>query len=508
MAINSLNNTMVRLSGVSSGLDTDLIIDSMLQLNQARVDKQNQSTTKLEWKADALREVNALIRAFRESNLSVLSASGNMLSAAAYNTFAVTMLTPTNAVTVSAGSQASAGALTIGSISQLAAAANIKSMGAFTGAVLSYDTKLSALEVQNAFEFDEGEISFSINGIVFTFDEKATLGDLLNAVNASDAGVRMTYSSLTKGFAVTAKNTGSTSTVDIVNSKGNAFASANSAFGIAEGTVTGQDVVLMIEGIEVTRPSNSFTIDGITYALKTTSDTAITFTVDQNLDATVDKIAAFIDAYNTLIGKLQGMIDQKAYRTYPPLTGAQKAQMSEAEIKLWEDYAKSGLLRGDANISGLLSTARNAFIEAVEGIGLSASDIGLTTGAFLDKGKIIVDKQKLRSALEDNPEAVKSLFVKTTSSGDSSELYAGSGLVVRISNALLSYTQSATSHTLLSLDKQISDSKKRTDDLMTRMTAKESALWKRFTAMEKALSVLNSQSSWLSALTTSWSNNK
>jgi len=215
MAINSLNNTMVRLSGVSSGLDTDLIIGSMLQLNQARLDKQNQSTTKLEWKADALREVNALIRAFRESSLSVLSASDNMLSAAAYNTFAVTMLTPTNAVTVSAGSQASAGALTIGSISQLAAAANVKSVGAFTGAVLSYDTKLSALEMQNAFEFDEGEISFSINGIVFTLDEEATLGDLLNAVNASDAGVRMTYSSLTKGFAVTAKNTGSTSTVDI-----------------------------------------------------------------------------------------------------------------------------------------------------------------------------------------------------------------------------------------------------------------------------------------------------
>ena len=143
MSINSLNRTILRLSGVSSGLDTDGIVSSMLQLNQAKVDKQLQTTTKLEWKATALREVNSLIRNFRESNMSVLNGASNMLSSAAYNTYAVTMLTSTNAVTVSAGSSANAGALTINSISQLAKEASVKSADAFTGASISYSTKLS-----------------------------------------------------------------------------------------------------------------------------------------------------------------------------------------------------------------------------------------------------------------------------------------------------------------------------------------------------------------------------
>ena len=65
MSMNSINSSMLRLTGLQSGLDTDLIVQNMLQLNQTRIDKQNQMTTKLSWKADALREINSTIRSFR-----------------------------------------------------------------------------------------------------------------------------------------------------------------------------------------------------------------------------------------------------------------------------------------------------------------------------------------------------------------------------------------------------------------------------------------------------------
>lgn len=507
MSINSLNSSMVRLSGMSSGLDTDAIVSSILTVAKAKLDKQSQTTIKLEWKADALREVNSLLRTFRESNLSVLNASSNMLSSAAYNTYAVTMLSSTNAVTVSAGSNANAGVLTINNISKLASSATLKSQDAFKGDSMKLDTALKELNMTNKFTFDdEGILSFSINGETFEFNEDASLNHVLNAVNTSGAGVRMSYSSLTKGFTIIEKTTGSASTIEIENLKGNAFAenAEDSAFGIATGIEPGKDAILTIENRPVTKSSNTFTIDGITYTLNAETNTEVSFSVNRDVSATVDKIASFVDSYNKLIDKLQGLTDEKTYRNYPPLTDEQKTTLNETEIKLWEEKAKSGLLRSDSSITSLLSTIRSAFFSAVEGTGMSPSQLGLSTGAYYEKGKITVDKDKLRTAIENNPDAVRDVFIKTSSSSDKSEAFKESGLIVRISNALLNYTSQATSNTLTGIDKQISDSKKAVDALNQKMATKESALWRKFTAMEKALSTLNSQSGWLSTLTSSW----
>ena len=138
-------NTL-RISGLSSGLDTDSIVKSMLTTMQAKVDRQSQTTTKLEWKAEALRSINSTIKAFRESNLSVLNSGSNMLSSSTYNAYSVAMLTTTSAVTVSAGSSASAGKMTINSISQLATAASVKSAGVFTGETMNKIGRASCRE--------------------------------------------------------------------------------------------------------------------------------------------------------------------------------------------------------------------------------------------------------------------------------------------------------------------------------------------------------------------------
>ena len=147
----------LRLSGMSSGIDTESVVKSMLLTMQAKVDKQNQTTTKLEWKADALREINALIKSFRESNMSVLNSGSNMLSSSAYNAFSVSMLTSTSAVSVSAGSSANTGQMTINSITQLAASAVMTgAANAFNGGSMNTSTKLADLELTNALEFEDG----------------------------------------------------------------------------------------------------------------------------------------------------------------------------------------------------------------------------------------------------------------------------------------------------------------------------------------------------------------
>ncbi len=486
----------LRMSGLSSGVDTESLVKGMLSVYQAKIDKQQQSNIKLSWTADAYREVNTLIRNFRSKYMSVLSGS-NMLSSSAYSDYSVKMLSSSSAVSVSAAHTANEGTYTINSITQLAESAAPSSKDVFTGTSYSSGTKLSELQLSNAFEFVDGELSFSINGKTFAFTQDSTIGELINEVNISGAGVKMSFSSLTKGFTIKAASTGSDSKVEIVNIAGNAFAETDSAFGISEGTHLGKDAILKINDCDVVRSTNSFTIDGITYNLTGKTNEPVTFTVNRNIEDTVDRIKGFVTAYNELVDSLQTKVGEKVYRGFPPLSDTQREAMNDKEIELWEEKAKSGMLRGDPYISSLLSSLRSALYTTVEGTGMSLSDIGLNTGIYSDGAKITIDENKLRSAIAADPEKVKSLFM--LNGADSS----GQGLVTRMSNALLSYTKQTTNIALDKLEDRISDSKDKMKALQSKLDDRERVLWKRFSAMETAMSKLNGMSSWLASFTSS-----
>jgi flagellar hook-associated protein 2 len=63
--MSSINGTTLRLTGMSSGLDTDSIVKSLLEVDQFKVDKQFRLTKKLEWTGNAYRAVNTTIKNFR-----------------------------------------------------------------------------------------------------------------------------------------------------------------------------------------------------------------------------------------------------------------------------------------------------------------------------------------------------------------------------------------------------------------------------------------------------------
>ncbi len=509
-----------RVTGLASGMDTDSVVKSMLATYQAKLDKQNQATTKMQWKADALRSVNSLIKAFRDNNIST-GKSTNMYDPANYSAFDVTMLTTTNAVTVKAGSGATEGKVTINRITQLAEAAKLSSEDVFSTEI-NMNTALKDLSFKTELDFEPNgevnEVKFSINGVDFTFADDTLLNDMMSQINASDAGVKISYSSLKDGFTITSKTTGRASEIKIENKAGNMFSYVDAeghtvagAIGIEQQTKNGQDAKLKIDGYDVVKSSNTFTIDGITYTLNNEyepvdeNDMGISFTVTKNVDAIVDKISKFVDSYNELVGKLQDMIGEDVYRAYTPLTDAQKEEMSDSDVEKWEEKAKSGMLRNDAGIEGLLATVRKALYTTVEGTGMKLSDIGLATGAYYDGAKITLNKDKLRTALETNPDAVTSLFTKSSKSADANTKFNESGFVARVSTALLSYTDRATDVSLAALEDSISDSKDTVDTLEEKMSAKSEALYLKFSAMEAALAKLNSQSSWLAQMFSSGS---
>ena len=327
MSINSLS-TSSRIVGMSSGMDTESLVKAMLAYSQARVDKQFQKKTTLEWKRDAYRDVNTQLRNFRQGFLSTQTPQSNMLSNAAYRIYKTSLLTDTKAVTVSAGDKAAVGTVTINKITSLASSAKTQSSEVIMDpATASLGTKLGELEFTTGLVFEDDEIAFSINGREFTFTKDNTLSDVISKVNSdSAAGVQMSFRSLTTGLTITSRAMGASSAVEIENIKGNAFSTEDvaGAFAISEGTYYGTNAKLTIDNVAVERESNSFTIDGITYSLKDVSTSAISFSVEQDIDATVDKVKAFVTAYNELVDKLQTKLNEQVKFGYDPLTDEQR----------------------------------------------------------------------------------------------------------------------------------------------------------------------------------------
>ena len=135
----------------------------------------------------------------------------------------------------------------------------------------------------------------------------------------------------------------------------------------------------------------------------------------------VKRITDFVDLYNETIAEINGKLMEPYYRDFPPLTDKQKEAMSEREIELWEEKAKSGMLRNDTMLSGILSRCVWPF--RLRGGGNrgeynSLHTIGITTGLWHERGNLHVNETKLREALAKDPESVMALFGQKSESGE------------------------------------------------------------------------------------------
>lgn len=383
-----------------------------------------------------------------------------------------------------------------------------------------------ARELKVPFTFDAtGEIAFTINGKKFTFDKDDTLDDMMNTINKDkDVKVTMKYDENTDQFVITAKDTGAGKTIDIGDTAGNFISK------VLTDRTEGQDAIVEIDGQRLVRSSNSITQDGITYNLKAKTTTDATVSVSQNGDGTYAKIDNFIKDYNALIKKLNDKVAESHDRDYTPLTDEQTSTMSEKDIENWNKKAQTGLLQNDSVVKNLLYNMRSALTSSVQGQMANLAQIGISTGAYSEKGELHIDPDKLKNAIANDPQGVMNLFTKK------SESYPGTltvrtldnqqrsirtkeeGLAYRLYDIIqdnLGMVRDANGHKGLLLEKAGSPGDavdttsflaKDMDKLTSRIAAEKKRLdnlrnryYAQFTNMETALEKLASQSSILSS---------
>lgn len=369
-------------------------------------------------------------------------------------------------------------------------------------------------------------IQFTYNGTSYTVDVNTTdkISDVINNINLKTGGkVTGSFNQLSNKFTIQSATTGSSNSIQIT--------SDFSPLGLANGTSdTGEDALVYITepggtSTAVSKSSNSFAIDGISYNLNKKQDT--TFTVTQDADKVYDKINDFITKYNTIIDKIQTKLSEKKNKDYKPLTDSQKSSMSTSDITSWETKAKEGILRNDDNLSQLLTSLRSSFTGAVKGNTLNfgkygTNAIGIDTSDDQSNGgkMYIADKTKLLDVIKNHSDQLQQLFCNTSTNTDATQKFNEQGIFSRVksifesnvgmvgttynSSILTKYAnfQDDYSVTGSSGTNTLPDQIYRQQQIITELNQKyqtqQEAYYKQFSTLETTLNSLNTQQSWLS----------
>lgn len=224
-------------------------------------------------------------------------------------------------------------------------------------------------------------------------------------------------------------------------------------------------------------------VDGMSIDLKAVGKTRMK--VENDVDKAVDTIKEFINQYNALMDLINTRLSEE------------KGNPNEtANI----DPTK-GLLRADYSLISLKSNLRLNVTNRIEGItGYNQiAQIGINTSSenFGTTGKLeIVDEEKLRKALETDPQAVKDILTK------SSDNPQQSGIAVRIQQQMKLYTDrfdGIITNKSKGLQRQIDDYAKEIDAYDERLSKVEERYVRQFTQMERVMSSMQNQASWFAA---------
>lgn len=287
------------------------------------------------------------------------------------------------------------------------------------------------LSSATALEFNsDGQIAMTINGVDFTFDQDDTLSEMMTKINKSDAGVTMAYDEMTGELSITADDTGAGNTLVATEGSESNFLSV-----LLSESTAGADAKVTIDGVSLTRSTNTMTVNGVTYTANEVTTDEVTVNVARDTDGIYDMLSTFVDDYNTLIETINTAIDEDYDSDYPPLTSDEKEDMTDDEITAWETKAKVGLLADDSSLKSLLSDLRTSLIDSVSGQTLTLSSIGITSGTYDENGKLYIDEDTLTEAISSDPEGIMNLFTQQATSKTSAGKSISGTTVVRTLSA-------------------------------------------------------------------------
>lgn len=499
----------MRIAGLS-GFDVDNTVKQMMTAQRIPLDKLDQKKQTYEWQRDAYRDMNLKVTDFRNNKLFNFKLEGT------FNKKEISITGNAEAVTAKATASAMDGSILV-SVTSLATPAGNYSESEITSAGFDPTKPLSTQSDKLTHGTPlPAQYRFAINGSeVITVDPtKESLNDIITKIN-STTNVSAFYDDVNKKLSFVSKETGLVNGPEkngqyiiFEDKSGNFLNTVAQVSTLGANKTAAANASISINGLATTRTSNTFKVNGIEITATKAGGGAANIQPRTNADEIMESIKTFVSDYNDVLKTLQDKVTETKDRSYEPLTREQRDSLNADQIEKWESKAKTGIIRSDGIVNGIISNLRSTITSRVDTgdpMIRSLSDIGITTGQYFENGKLYVDDEaKLRAAIERNPEAVKALFTQDEKEGASSTTV---GLAERLYTSLkigldqltskagvgnAAYDTSTLSLQISQVAKDITTKEKKLQDL-------EDAYYQKFAAMEAAMNKYNSQSSYLAS---------
>jgi len=448
---------MAGITGIGSGMDIDAMVGALVAAEKAPKEAQlNRLETATTTKISALGTLRTALSSFQTAlkDLNDIKLFENR-SAKSSNT---------DLLTATASKTAQSGTYSV-KVEQLATGSKTATKaleGAFTtSAAGTLTVKVGSGEDINV-EIEEGVSLTKVKEAL-----NAALKDSGVSANLlTDPGTGKTR------LVMSSSNTGEGKDVSISTSTGlEAFEIDTESDATAEaGGVLerAQNAKFTIDGLALKSATNKVegAIPDVTLDLVAADkDKSITVTVAQDQEGVTANIKKFVDAYNNLIKTTNSLTKvTKVGEDGTPLTGG---------------------LVGDSSVRSILSGIQNELISAGGGDGVRLlSDLGITTQK---DGTLGIDDKKLKTALENNFDAVGSYFTGDT------------GLMNRLNNRVDGFNQTGgiLAQRVSGLEATTADIKAQREKLELRIESMTARLYSQFNAMDTMVAQLSNTSSWL-----------
>ncbi|MCQ6563565.1 flagellar filament capping protein FliD [Paenibacillus mendelii] len=484
-------SSMLRISGFNSGLDIDTMVKTMMKAERAKLDKLVKNQTSITWKQEAYRDVSTSLVDFRNNKLDKYNKIPEMTAKKAE------VSGNTAAVSITSANSTATGSMSV-TVEKLASAAR---------GVFQLDGTQTMGE-QGL--YDTGK--FTINDIEVSYESTDKIADIVNKINAN------------KGLNVTAMYSGGI--LSITNNKTGAgtielggdfeIKPADSIppprISVVE-SIAGNKAMYTVNGLAMTSDSNNVSVNGVNLQLKAKSTEASVITTSVDTDKIMNTIKSFITDYNAILDQVNGKLEEKRYRSYLPLTTEEKTDMSDKQVELWEEKARSGLLGRDSILSSMVNDLRTAVITDIDlggGKKINITQLGIGTGKWTDRGKLVIENEdKLRAAIENDLDSVVKLFTQN-GAGKPEPTSTDTGIFNKMSATVMTSLQMISDKAGTSsfstdkkgtfmassmLGEELQGIEKRINAMNDLLQRKENQYYAKFTAMETAMNRYSSQSS-------------
>lgn len=495
-----MSSSSIQMLGLASGLDTQSIVDQLMNVEKIKSQKIEEKKTLVEWKQDAWKEMNSKLYTFYKDSLFKFKST---------STYTKKLITSSDegAITATATSSTTLG---IHSFQNITVAKGSFLTGDELDSSVTSSTKAGDLVDFSSSATGETQLNISLDGGAttssITISEDDTIDSIVGKIDDLDLDLNINFDTTFNRFFLSSKNTGEN--IQIQLSGGDDSSTIDelliSALKLDGAATVGSDATFTYNGTQLSSSSNEVTVNGLSVSLHSDAESA-TISINNDVEGIYDAVKSFITKYNELILDIDTKLNADyVSRDYQPLTDDEKDAMSDTEIEAWENKIKGSLLRKDGILTSITSKMRSTLTlsSGVDTTGLDynyLSSLGIVTGSYTEKGILHIEgdeddtlysskDNKLKEAIQNNPDGVLELM---TALG--TQMYEDMNTEMsstNLSSALTFYNDKQ-------LKSQVSSYETMLGDLEDKYEEIEERYYKQFTAMEQAIQQANSTSSWL-----------